>query len=181
MSEILEKGLYEALELIKKEGIARLIAQGHNASGEAIASIKNQVDKIGQDYVGKGTGLHYLLAQETGVKPFVNRQSTGGYIQGLIDWINNKGIVAKISSVNGKPISPSRRNAKSMAYAIAKTHYLKGMHTRDGKFAPQYQGWLSSTIDNNKSEITEIIRKTGYKFFDTIIKTAINEEKRNIA
>jgi len=178
--KILLDAISEALDIIKVEGIARLKAQGHDVTGLGINSIKNQVDKIGRDFIGSGYGAHYLLAQETGTKPFVKRERTGGYIEALVSWIENKGILQEFLTKNGKTLSTKKQNATSLAYAIAYTHKIKGMHTRNGVFAPEYQGWLSNTMSENQNKIRDIISKSGFDYLSTIIKTAIEEEKRNI-
>lgn len=170
-------GLTEILDIIKKEGVARLLAQGHSATGEGIRTLTVQIDNIYNGFRGSLIGQKYLLAQDTGIlasRYKISRQ----LIDNLIDWITVKNIYTTMGKKAGKPMSLN--NKRSLAFAIARTHEVSGMHTAGRRRDTTKQGWLTDTVNENEREIINIIEDAGYRFFDNMIKTMIDEAKRNI-
>ena len=175
MNEI-QDGLTEVLEIIKKEGIARLLAQGHDATGQGINTLSIEIDNIGNGFRGSLIGQQYLLAQDTGIKS-VNYRISRTLIENLIEWIRIKGLYTQMGAKAGKPLTPNR--TRSLAFAIAKTHSVKGMHTTGGSHDSSKQGWLSKTIDENELRIRTIIEEAGFKFFESMIQSMVIEANRN--
>lgn len=177
---MIEQALEQALELIKIEGTARLLAQGHDASGNGIKSLRLMVDSVGKNYKGYLFGEHYLLAQETGIKG-QNYVISKQLIENLTEWLKKKNFSKNFIEKGGRVLSATNpKTYRKIAFAIAKTHKLKGMHTRDGNFASQYQGWLSSTLDENQTKIRDLILKGAKNEFEILINTMIQETNRNI-
>lgn len=172
----IQDGLTEVLEIIKKEGIARLLAQGHDATGQGINTLSIEIDTIGNGFRGSLLGQQYLLAQDTGIK-LSNYKISSQLISNLMEWIRLKGIYTRMGAKAGKPMSLNGR--RSLAFAIAKTHSIKGMHTTGGSSDPSKQGWLSKTIDENELRIRTIIEEAGFKYFDEMIKRIVDENLRN--
>lgn len=175
--EIISDGLTEVLEIIKKEGIARLLAQGHDATGQGINTLSIEIDNIGNGFRGSLLGQQYLLAQDTGFKATYHTKFSYDYIKNLMEWIRLKGIYTQMGAKAGKPMSLSRR--RSLAFAISKTHSVKGMHTTGGSHDSSKQGWLSKTIDENELRIRTIIEEAGFKFFESMIQSMVIEANRN--
>lgn len=175
--QILKDGILEALELLKEYGKAVLMQQGHVATRDGINSLETQIDTLGNEFIGSVTGRKYLLAQDTGIKSFPNK--TGGHIEAIMRWIETKKITWDIQKSGGKPLSPSKKTVKNMAFLIVRKHGIEGMHTTGGVRDLSKQGWIGQTIDAKKQEVFDIISNSGYKYFNSMIKSMVDESKRN--
>lgn len=164
----IEEALHKACQLIIARGVVNLKAQGHIASGDLINSLSEKVYSDVNSYIGEISGLHYGLAQDTGVRPSsFGKGGAGGIIQGLIEWLNNKSFAAGIVKKKGAAI------------AIYKNMLNVGIHSRNNRFAPQYQKWLTYAIEDTQGEVDRIIGDamdlSMTKYFDN----AIDETLRN--
>jgi hypothetical protein len=179
--KIILDGLQDIVDIIVNEGKARLIQQGHVAFGEGINSLDTIVFKTVDAFVGQVYGKGYLLSQDAGIRPenYAKTNNNKGLIKRLTDWIRQKNIVIAMVKKNGKPLSPSRQTAKNLAYAIVKTHKLVGMHSYNKQRDTSKQGWLTDTVTANQAEIRAIIESVGFKYFDSIIESAVKEFNRN--
>lgn len=171
--QILKDGILEALELLKEYGKAVLIQQGHVATGDGINSLNTEIDTLGNDFMGSVTGRKYLLAQDTGVR---NPKYT---IQAIIDWINQRGFVNGIVSRGGKKFKTQEAHIRSVAFAMRRVHRITGIHSTNSQRDLSKQGWIGQTIDAKKQEVFDIIARSGYKYFDAMIKSMVDESKRN--
>ena len=169
-SQIITDAIRECLEIIKKEGIARLKAQGHDVTGQGINSITLDVE----GFMGSAYGQHYLLAQDTGIRPERYKPSKT-LLDAIIAWIEAGGLKGRIFMSGGKPMTV-RKTAKT----IINTQKKHGMHTRGGNHFQQAQGWLTDTLTENEKLVRDILEKAGFEYFDTLIKSMINEQVRNI-
>jgi hypothetical protein len=179
--QILKDGILEALELLKEYGKAVLIQQGHVATNDGINSLDTQIDTLGNEFMGSVTGRKYLLAQDTGIQAnrYATKKTDGRLLQNIIDWIEAKGITIAMESKGGKPLSPSKQTSKNLAFAIIKTHKIVGMHSHFGQRDQSRQNWIGQTISEKNSEVFKIIEASGFKYFDSLIKSMVNEAQRN--
>jgi hypothetical protein len=169
-NQIITDAIRECLEIIRKEGVARLKAQGHDVTGQGINSITLDVD----GFIGSAYGQHYLLAQDTGIQAGRYKPSRT-LLDAIIRWIENGGLKGRVFTYGGKPMTV-RKTAKT----IINTQKRNGMHTRGGNHFQQAQGWLTDTITENEKIVRDILEKAGFDYFDAIIKSMIEESKRNI-
>lgn len=172
--EELKKGVSDALTLIVKKSREKLLLQGHKATGELINSLGGTVEKINEDFVGSFWMKKYGIYQDTGIdaKRIAYNEGSGAsrslYIEGLIRWIIQKGFESDAKKVKG------------MAFAIAKTHKLKGMHTTDGNLDPSKRNWLTSTLEENEKEVVDIITKASGRRFDIVLQTIIDKANNDL-
>jgi hypothetical protein len=175
--QILKDGILEALELLKEYGKAVLIQQGHNATGDGINSLNTEIDTLGNQFLGSVTGRKYLLAQDTGVK--AERYKNKYPIEAILKWIEKKGFADGIVSKGGKKFKDVRSHQLSVAFAIRYTHRITGIHSTNNQRDLSKQGWIGQTIDVKKQEVFDIISRSGYKYFDSMIKSMVDENLRN--
>lgn len=154
--------LQKAIDLIIDKGKQMLIAQGHDVTHELLNSLTAKVT----EGAGELWGEEYGLAQETGVQAGKIKPSRA-YIAAVTEWVKNKGIEQGIK-------------ARGVAFAIGKTHFLKGMHTKGGQFAPEKQGWLSDTVISLETDIDTLIEKGAEKDITFVIDKMWDEALRNI-
>lgn len=172
-NQIIKDGIQEALNLLKDYGKAILLQQGHNASGEGIKSMHTEIQAMGDGFLGSVQGQQYLLAQDTGIKAF--RGKDRGHLDRIIRWIRDQNISAWVNKKGGKPLT-----IRQMAKNIIKTHGQVGMHTTGGKHDASKQNWIGITLTDKQQEVRDIIEKAGFKYFDDMIKSMVDETKRNI-
>lgn len=170
--EIILNAIEQCVEIIKIEGIARLRAQGHEMTGRGIKSFQTKVEKLGIEFSGIGFGEQYLMAQETGIKK-QNYRISPQLILNLTEWVKDRGIKGFMK--NGNPYT----NEEIAGRIAFNAKYITGMHSLNGHTEPSKQGWLSDTINDNKTKINTIIDGAGYKYFDSMISTLIEEHNRN--
>ena len=175
--QILKDGILEALELLKEYGKAVLIQQGHVAFGDGVNSLDTQIDTLGNEFMGSVTGRKYLLAQDTGVKAEMYKSKYP--IDAILKWIEKKGFADGVVSRGGKKFKDVRSHQLSVAFAIRYTHRITGIHSSGGVRDLSKQGWIGQTIDAKKQEVFDIIAKSGYKYFDAMVKSMVNESLRN--
>ena len=100
-----------------------------------------------------------------------------------MDWIEKRGFNIAMTNKNGKLLSPSKQTVKNLAYAIQYTHKFQvnptGIHSTNRNRDISKQGWIGQTIDAKKQEVFDIIARSGYKYFDAMIKSMVDESKRN--
>ena len=53
------------------------------------------------------------------------------------------------------------------------------MHSYRKQRDTSKQGWLTDTVNANQAEIRAIIESVGFKYFDSIIESAVKEFNRN--
>lgn len=177
--QTLINGIQEALDLLKDYGKAKLIQQCHNATGDGINSLNAEVDKIGLGFMGSVVGRKYLLAQDTGIQGGrYAKGKEGDLVKAIIQWIKDKEISIAIHS-KGKLLSPSKQTPKNLSYLIIRTHKIHGMHTTGGSRDLSKQGWIGQAITDKQREVFEIIENAGFKYFDDMIKSMVDEAKRN--
>lgn len=171
--EQMTKGVSDALTLIVKKSREKLLQQGHKATGELINSLGGTVEKINADFVGSFWMKKYGIYQDTGIEasriPFSGSGSgakSSLYIDALIRWVIQKGFES------------DAKKAKGMAFAIAHTHKLKGMHTSGGNLDISKRGWLTNTLEENEKQIVEIINKVAGQSMDILLNTIIDKAKK---
>jgi len=165
----IQEALDRACQLIIAKGIENLNSQGHNVTGDLIRSLESKVYNQANDYIGEISGLKYGLAQETGFKPNSNRGGSSFlWVANLMKWLTDKGLVKDITKAHG------------VAFVVMRSQINKGMHTRNGNFAPQYQNWLSNSITETQSEVDKIIEDAMDESMQKFIDSFINESLRNV-
>ena len=170
--EELKKGVSDALTLIVKKSREKLLAQGPKATGELINSLGGTVEKVGEDFIGSFWMKKYGIYQDTGIAasriPFSpNSGATRSlYIDALMRWIVQKGFESDAKKVKG------------MAFAIAHTHKLKGMHTSGGNLDISKRGWLTNTLDENEKQLVDIITAASGRRFDIVLQTIIDKANK---
>lgn len=153
----------QAVQVIIDHGKQILDSQGHIASGALKESFEGIIKKDAFEFWGN----HYGLAQETGIRP-ENVKAGRLYIEAITEWVKNKGFES------------DAKKARGIAFAIGKVHSAKGMHTVNSVFAPQKQGWLSTTIKDTEQRVDELIFEGIGKDIEKVIDLAIDEAKRNL-
>lgn len=162
----------KAINLIMFHAKQILAAQGHNDTGDLINKMRvNATEAAGELY-----GLHYGLAQETGIKkeniPFGKGGGTSMYIDGIMAWIKRKGFESDIKKVRG------------MAFAIATSHKKHGMHTSGGKgnshFDQSKQGFLTEAIKITQKDVDLLISEGAKKQINLEVMKMWDEAKRNL-
>ncbi len=112
---------------------AELTAQGHDNTGAGVESIAYAVQVFGNLHQLDLSFNKYLVYQDKGIKPDRIPFSEGSgakkskYIQALMKWVTERGLVT------------SQKQAKGMAFAIAKKHKKEGMPTA-GAYAHSFNG-----------------------------------------
>jgi len=157
----------KAINLIMFHAKQILAAQGHNDTGDLINKMRvNATEAAGELY-----GLHYGLAQETGIKK-ENIKAGTAYIDAIMAWIRRKGFESDIKKVKG------------MAFAIATSHKKHGMHTSGGKgnsrFDQTKQGFLTEAIKITQKDVDLLISEGAKKQINLEVMKMWDEAKRNL-
>jgi len=155
------------VEVLKKE----LAAQGHRASGKLERSIQSNVKHQGGDLTIDFSHEHYGTYVNTGVPAFRipyspgSGASTSKYIQGLIRWVQLKGI------------APGFAGAKRIAFAIARTHKKEGMPSKNS-YTFSNNGRRTKWIDHPAQALGRTIQRKAEaaisKAYDAEIAHMIN-------
>lgn len=155
---------------------AELIAQGHDNTGAGVESITLAVQAFSNLHQLDISFNKYLIYQDKGVKanriPFT--QGSGAksskYIRALTLWVTQRGFVT------------SQKEAKSMAFAIARKHKKEGMPTA-GAYAFSYNRRRLGFFSDLKElkTVDEQVRKILDESVYAILNDAINEVQQYIS
>lgn len=147
--EQLTKTIHKALE-------TSLDKKGRNDTGALKDSIEvNYVDK-GNELVIEGIFLKHGLYQEGGKKA-----GTFPNVGAIEQWVKRKlGI---------------QDGALSVAWAIAKTHFEKGVHTRNGNLDVSQRGWMSEALTSVNAQIEKGIEDAFFVDMDIFINNLVDE------
>ena len=160
-----------ALSLELEEAlISELVKQGHRLTGALSESIEVKLfqsfDALG--LIGKFND--YGLFLDTGVKadriPFGGTTGAGGrskYITGLINWARIK-------------FQVSLKQARGIAFAVARTHKIKGMPSRGEAFT----GWMTKTLDRKERRIGEVIGEAAERDINILINNLVRNSQKII-
>ena len=147
--------------------IGKFKSQGHNLTGKGIQSIKTVVrDNIG-GLIIQITGEDYMGYQDSGTKAG-SRNSSGGWIEALTSWVQRRGIESDM------------KKAKSIAFAIAKTHIKVGMHTRRGKLDMSKRHFISSSVEKASPAINKMLFQMFDKNFDLFVTNLTSKNQKTI-
>lgn len=130
--------------------------KGRNDTGALSDSIEVRVTDKGNELVLEGLFLKHGLYQEGGKKAgsFPN-------VGELEKWVKRK-----LGISDG---------ALSIAWAIATTHFQKGMHTRNGSLDTSQRGWMSEGLEAVNTEIEESIESAFFVDMDIFITNMVND------
>ena len=132
-----------------------LLKQGREArSGGLINSLKSIVNGSTISILGNS----YWTFVNYGVQKGKINPKAPARIKGLIKWLKYKGIGSSEPIIRG------------IAYAIAYTHFKKGMPTMNGRLDKSRLNFVDKAIKNSEREISMVIDKEiGYEL-DLILK-----------
>lgn len=147
-------------ELIIKSLKESLQKKGRNDTGALADSIEIQRTDRGTSLVLEGFFLKYGLYQEGGKKA-----GTFPNVGALEKWVRRK-----LGISDG---------ALSVAWAIAKTHFNVGMHTRGGQLAPDEKGWMSEGLQAINAELEQGISEAFFTDMDIFITNLVDEFNKN--
>ena len=149
-----------------------LISQGHKNTGSLISSMSSKIINLGNVKELQIFMNEYGLIVNDGVKankvPYSRGSKRGGksrYIQGLIDFVKNKGLAS------------GDKEAQSIAFAIAAVHKKEGIGTNKSKrFSKngKRKGWIDDTLKDKLDSIANQVHNVAFKSFsievDQILK-----------
>jgi hypothetical protein len=140
--------------------------QGHYMNGKVVDEMEIQIESTVEGFIASGYTFPYALYQQHGVSasniPYGGgkRGDTSKYIEGLIGYVQKRMAISDL------------KEAKSIAFAIAKTHKKEGMPSMgSAKYSPNGKrtGWISDSLKENETSISGfILRVLKNKFEETI-------------
>ena len=150
-------------DMLTASMVAKFKQQGHNLTGKGIASIKTTVkDNIGGLLISI-TGEDYMGFQDSGRK-------AGSFppIAALERWVKQRGIASE------------PKQAKSIAFAIAKNMKRIGMHSKNSKLDLSKRHFISSTIEKTSPTINKMLFQMFDKNFDLFVKNLTTKNQKTI-
>ncbi len=157
--------------------IDEFVQQGHSNTGEFVKSIVREVEGFADGLALNISFAKYGIYQDKGVSaskiPFTMGSGAGQskYIDALTTWVLQRGIVT------------SQKQAKSMAFAIAKKHKKEGMPTK-GAFAYSLNGrrtgFFTDTMSSLESEIEETLTDIFSEQIKAILYNAIDDVQKKV-
>lgn len=157
-------GLDDVLDRVVNEAKNNLQNKGHVNTGRLLASVEKRVKQEGNAILGLVEFLDYGVTQDTGLPKGSPEFQKSSYINGLIQWVKNKGFGAG-----------TEQKAKSIAFAIKRTHQNVGMHSSKGFPNPEAKGWFTEVVDRLEPEIEKVIEKSIENNFEVLIDAAIRD------
>lgn len=156
MAETIEQALEQIADAILASMRELLALQGHNLTGALSSSLRSKIKTTAQEWNIDFLGLTYGKFVNNGVSaariPF--GKNTGAkkskYIEGLINFASKKFLVSK-------------KEATSIAFAIARKHKREGMPSL-GSFLYSKTGkrteFIQDALKENEQKLTLIINDT---------------------
>jgi hypothetical protein len=165
----LVRAVTEVMEFLRLELIKELENQGHVLTGKTIASINYDVQVTSEGIVARMMGNENALRLDTGVSaatvrgmyaPRTGRGGTSDYIQGLIDYFEDRGLGSE---------------AKRAAFATANIAYDTGHPTPgSSRFASQAggrrTGYIRHTLESNVPKVRDMLTKDAKIAIEGIIQ-----------
>lgn len=164
--------LDDVLDRVVGEAKNNLQSKGHVLSGKLLASIEKRVLVEANTITGLIEFEDYGAPQDTGIAPQKIPFSLGSgagkskYIEGLIRFVKARGFGASTLA-----------EQKSIAFAIARTHKKLGMHTKDGRIAPEKARWFSEVVDRLEPQIEAVLQEAIENNFENIVNQFVRDER----
>ena len=183
--EIANEKLENLKKVISKVLLEEFTAQGHTMTGKVVKDIEYQKEYKGNFLHISGFMYPYGMIVQAGVTsdkiPYDPSKRTGAgtskYIQALMLYAKQR-MGAR-----------SEQNAKSIAFAIARTHKKEGMPTKGSyKFSKtgKRKDWIIEAMDRKQDEITKAVMEVAEQAitvtFDLMItkyQTKLNSDGTN--
>lgn len=130
-----------------------LVKKGHRVTSKLFNSIESRVKSKGQGVLIEILGEDYGEFQERGQRP-------GGKLRNiakLTKWVQQKGIAQEF------------KEARGIAFAIAKVHQKIGMHTRGGRIDLSKRGFISESITELDRTIDNVLFRAFEMNFETLV------------
>jgi hypothetical protein len=165
-------GLKSLGDMLVDALVDEFIAQGHNNTGEFVKSITYAVNNFAQVISLNLYFNKYGVFLDKGVTaqrvPFSagSGARSSKYITALTKWVRQRGFVTSL------------KQAKSMAFAIAKKHKKEGMPSRNSyKYSinGRRTDFFTYTIENKQDEIDSRIYELAGEFLFAIAEDSINQ------
>lgn len=161
-------------ELLTRETVDTLVAQGHVATSGLIKSVSGAVNVLLNETRYEMSMFDYGLIVDKGVKPErvpftprrvgqVKRTRPSRYVTALMDWVRVKGLTTGLE-----------KEVRAMAFAIARKHKREGIPTKgSARFSQTGKrlDFIQETISRVDDRITQLISDQ----FETAILEAINQ------
>lgn len=144
----------ESLNIILVATIRKnLVRKGHRVTSKLFNSIESRVKSNGVGVLIEILGEAYGEWQERGQHPGGKLRN----IAALTKWVQQRGIAIEF------------KEAKGIAFAIAKTHQKIGMHTRGGRIDLSKRGFISESITELDRTIDNILFRAFDQNFETLV------------
>lgn len=150
--------------------------QGHNNTGAGIESIVYAVKQFGNVYQLDLSFNKYMIYQDKGITAdripfsFGSGNKTSKYIAGLTKWVMQRGM------------ANNRKKARSIAFAIAKTHKKEGMPTR-GSYLYSRNGRRKNFFTENYvfEKVPQAVEQLMTTWATAMLEDIINDTRKYIS
>jgi len=177
--EIANPKLENLKKVISKVLLEEFTAQGHTMTGAVVKDIEYQKEYKGKSLILTGKMYPYGMIVQVGVTsdkiPYDPTRRTGAgtskYIQALIQYAKQR-MGAR-----------SEQSAKSIAFAIARTHKKDGMPTKGSyKFSKtgKRKDWIMEAMAKKEDEITEAVREVAFEAISVTFDLIITKYQREL-
>ena len=150
-------------DMLTASMIAKFKDQGHSLTGKSIQSLKTVVKDNSTGVLIQITGEDYMGFQDSGRKA-----GSMPPIAALERWVIQRGIASE------------PKQAKSIAFAIAKNMKRIGMHSKNSKIDLSKRHFISSTIEKESPTINKMLFQMFDKNFDLFVKNLTTKNQKTI-